>query len=303
MTVAPSKAWLLDFVALAFLWGSSFLFMRTGAQAFGPFATAFVRIALGAVALTPLMLWQGHGRTVVANRGRLTWAGALNSALPFTLYSYALLSISTGLSSILNAATPLFGALIARLWLKEPLPGVRALGLLIGFAGVVALTSPSWGGLAQTDGAGSWAWVACLLATVCYGLAACYSKLHLQSLPSLVSATGSLWAATALLAPLAWWTWPVQPPALSAWLSLAVAGVFSTALAYLLYFRLLMRIGPTRSMSVTYLIPVFANLLGVLVLDEVVTAWMLGCGAVILLGTALASGVLWQGQTAAKTRR
>lgn len=292
MTAATRKAWLLDFVALAFLWGSSFLFMRTGAQAFGPFATAFVRIGLGALALTPLLLWQGHLRSMAGHWRALTLAGALNSALPFSLYSYALLSISTGLSSILNASTPLFGALIARLWLKEPLPGMRVVGLMIGFAGVVALTSRSGSGWAGLDGSGSAAWLACLLATVCYGFAACYTKKHLQALPSLVNATGSLWAATAMLAPLAWWTWPVQAPPVSAWLSLAVAGVFSTALAYLLYFRLLMRIGPTRSMSVTYLIPVFANLLGVLVLDEVVTGWMLGCAAVILLGTALASGVL-----------
>ena len=294
MSLESGKAWWLDFVALAFLWGSSFLFMRAGAEAFGPFATAFVRIALGALALTPLLIWQGHLRLTATHWRQLWLAGALNSALPFSLYSYALLSISTGLSSILNASTPLFGALIARLWLKEALPGARIAGLLIGFAGVVALTSQSASGTlgsgASTDGA----WIACLLATVCYGLAACYTKKHLQTLPSLVSAAGSLWAATALLGPLAWWSWPEQMPSLSAWLSLAVAGIFSTALAYLLYFRLLMRIGPTRSMSVTYLIPVFANLLGVWVLDEVVTGWMLGCGAVILLGTALASGILGQ---------
>ena len=292
MTASTRKSWLVDFVALAFLWGSSFLFMRTGAQAFGPFATAFVRIALGALSLTPLLLWRGELALALTHWRRLGLAGILNSALPFTLYSYALLSISTGLSSILNASTPLFGALIARLWLKEPLPGLRALGLLVGFAGVVALTSRASGGLSGLHGSDGLAWVACLLATVCYGLAACYSKKHLQALPSMVSATGSLWAATLVLAPLAVWTWPDQPPAWSAWMSLAIAGVFSTALAYLLYFRLLMRIGPTRSMSVTYLIPVFANLLGVLVLDEVVTAWMLGCGGVILLGTAMASGVL-----------
>lgn len=292
MTPATGKAWWFDFVTLAFLWGSSFLFMRNGAQAFGPFATAFVRIALGALALTPVLLWQGHWRSIAGHWRPLTLAGALNSALPFTLYSYALLSISTGLSSILNASTPLFGALIARLWLKEPLPGLRVAGLMVGFAGVVALTSRNASGWVGLDGPGPAAWLACLLAALCYGFAACYTRKHLQGLPSLVNATGSLWAATAMLAPLAWWSWPEQTPALSAWLSLAVAGVFSTALAYLLYFRLLMRIGPTRSMSVTYLIPVFANLLGVLVLDEVVTGWMLGCGAVILLGTALASGVL-----------
>ena len=302
MTPSTGKAWLFDFVALAFLWGSSFLLMRTGAQAFGPFATAFVRIALGAVALTPVLLWQGHGHTVIGNWHRLSLAGALNSALPFTLYSYALLSISTGLSSILNASTPLFGALIARLWLKEPLPGMRVAGLMIGFAGVVALTSRNATGWVGLEGPSGAAWLACLMATLCYGFAACYTKKHLQALPSLVNATGSLWAATALLAPLAWWTWPEQAPPLSAWLSLAVAGVFSTALAYLLYFRLLMRIGPTRSMSVTYLIPVFANLLGVLVLDEVVSGWMLGCAAVILLGTALASGVLAQRPTTSQVR-
>lgn len=283
------RQWLPDFVLLAMLWGSSFLFTREAALEFGPFATAFLRISLGAAAITPWLVWRGQLSWLPREWRRLTLSGAINSAIPFACYGYALLSISTGLSSILNACTPLFGTLIARLWLGTPLVPSRMVGLGLGFAGVVALVT---GGQHLQWQASAPAILACLVATVCYGAAGCYSSKYLAHIPSAASATGSLWGATLLLAPLAWWSWPTQMPSMHAWLSVLVAGVLSTALAYVLYFRLLMLAGPTRSMTVTYLIPVFANALGVIVLDEQITAWMLGCAGVILLGTALASGLI-----------
>jgi len=288
----PWRQWLPDFVLLALLWGSSFLFMREGAHAFGPFATAFVRIFLGAVLLTPLVIWRGDLHWLGKQWGRLLLSGALNSAVPFACYGYALLSITTGMSSILNATTPLFGALVARWWLGDRLQGWQMLGLGLGFAGVAALASDMPGGISFDAGGHGLAVLACLLATLCYGLAGSLTKRHLHHLPALVTATGSLWGASVLLSPLAWWTWPAEAPSGSAWAALVMAGVFSTALAYVLYFRLLSRTGPARAMTVTYLIPVFANLIGVVVLDEVITPWMLACGGLIVLGTALASGLV-----------
>ena len=134
--------------------------------------------------------------------------------------------------------------------------------------------------------------VACLTATFCYGVAGSFTKRYLHQVPSMVTATGSLWGASLSLCVPALLTWPQEPPAMRAWLALGIAGLLCTALAYVLYFRLMTRTGPARAMTVTYLIPVFANLFGALFLDEVVTHWMMGCAMVIVAGTALASGLV-----------
>jgi len=202
------------------------------------------------------------------------------------------LSISTGLSSILNATTPLFGALIAWYWLGDKLNASRALGLALGFTGVVFLAIDVPGGISFKPGGSGLAVAACLLATLCYGLAGSFTKKYLQGVPSMVTTSGSLWGASLGLCLPALLTWPTDMPPLHAWVSLGVAGLLCTALAYVLYFRLMASTGPARAMTVTYLIPVFANVIGVVVLDEVVTPWMMGCGVVIVVGTALASGLV-----------
>jgi drug/metabolite transporter (DMT)-like permease len=133
---------------------------------------------------------------------------------------------------------------------------------------------------------------ACLVATFCYGISGSFTKRYLQNVPSLVTTTGSLWGASLGLGIPALLAWPDVAPSLHAWAALGIAGLMCTALAYVLFFRLMTRTGPARAMTVTYLIPVFANLLGVIFLDEVVTHWMMGCAVVIVAGTALASGLV-----------
>jgi drug/metabolite transporter (DMT)-like permease len=200
--------------------------------------------------------------------------------------------INTGLTSILNATTPLFGALIAWVWLGDKLNATRALGLALGFAGVVLLASDVPGGISFQAGGSGLAIAACLLATFCYGIAGSFTKRYLQNVPSIVTTTGSLWGASIGLAVPALLTWPSETPSLHAWGALAIAGLLCTALAYVLFFRLMTRTGPARAMTVTYLIPVFANFFGVVFLDEVVTHWMMGCALIIVMGTALASGLV-----------
>ena len=284
------RAWLPDFVFLALLWGSSFLFMREGAHAFGAFPTAWVRVSSAAVMLMPVLIWRGYMPVLHANWRHAFFSGLLNSGIPFVCYAFALMSISTGLSSILNATTPLFGAVVAWYWLGDKLNVSRAIGLALGFAGVVLLASDVPGGGSFNAGGSGFAVLACLFATFCYGLAGSYMKKYLPNIPSIVTACGSLCGASLFLCVPAWWAWPAEVPPMRAWIALGIAGLLCTALAYVLFFRLMTRIGPARAMTVTYLIPVFANLVGVLVLDEVVTPWMMLCGAVILAGTALASG-------------
>jgi drug/metabolite transporter (DMT)-like permease len=219
-------------------------------------------------------------------------SGLLNAGIPFACYAYALMHINTGLTSILNATTPLFGALIAWAWLGDKLNATRAVGLALGFTGVVLLASDVPGGISFKAGGSGLAVVACLIATFCYGIAGSFTKRYLQNVPSLVTTTGSLWGASLGLTLPALLTWPNEMPSLRAWGALGIAGLLCTALAYVLYFRLMTRTGPARAMTVTYLIPVFANVFGVMFLDEVVTHWMMGCAVVIVMGTALASGLV-----------
>jgi drug/metabolite transporter (DMT)-like permease len=288
----PWREWVPEFVLLALLWGSSFLFMREGAQAFGAFPTAWVRVTLAAIMLTPVLIWRKELPILQAHWRPAAFSGLLNSGLPFACYAYALMHISTGMSSILNATTPLFGALIAWFWLGDKLNGTRALGLVLGFTGVVLLASDVPGGISFQSGGSGLAIAACLLATFCYGIAGSFTKRYLQNVPSIVTTTGSLWGASIGLTIPALLTWPNEAPTLHAWTALGIAGLLCTALAYVLYFRLMTRTGPARAMTVTYLIPVFANFIGVVFLDEVVTHWMMGCAVVIVAGTALASGLV-----------
>jgi drug/metabolite transporter (DMT)-like permease len=239
-----------------------------------------------------VLIWRGE-LGVLRQHWRHTFAvGVLNSAIPFALYAYALLHISTGMSSILNASTPLFGALIAWVWLGDRLNRWRSLGLALGFCGVILLASDVPGGIGFQPGGSGWAIAACLGATFCYGLAGSFTKRYLQGIPSMVTTSGSLWGATLFLALPAVWLWPEQMPPWRAWGALVIVGLLCTALAYVLFFRLMLSIGPARTLTVSYLMPVFANLMGVLVLDEVVTHWMLMGGCVVITGTALASGLI-----------
>lgn len=293
-TSAMSVASIIDFVALAAIWGASFLFMLLAVGDFGPVATAAVRVAVAAAFLLPLMLAKGHGASFRQHWWKVCLMGVLNSGLPFLFFAFALLSITTGLSAILNATVPLFGALVAWLWLKDRPTGSRVLGLLIGFTGVAALAwdKASFKPDAVTGIAPAWAVLACLLATVCYAIAASATKRYLSGLPPLVTASGSQLGATLALALPALWLRPAAMPHLQAWLAVIVLGVLCTGVAYILYFRLIEQAGPARALAVTFGIPVFAIFYGAVFLGEPVTAWMLMWGAVVLLGTALSTGLL-----------
>jgi drug/metabolite transporter (DMT)-like permease len=293
-STAPAKPWAVDFLLLAAIWGASFLFMRIAVVEFGPLATAFIRVLIAALFLLPLLLARGLLPQLRACAGKALFVGVLNSAIPFACFSFALLSITTGLSAILNATVPLFGAVVAWLWLKDRPSGSRVVGLAIGFVGVAML---AWGKASFKPDAVSgiapgWAVLACLLATLCYALAASYTRRYLSGVPPLVTATGSQIGATVGLALPAVWAWPSQMPSLPAWAALLALGVVCTGVAYVLYFRLIEHAGPSKALAVTFLIPVFAVLYGSLLLRETVTSWMLICGAVIVLGTALSTGLL-----------
>ena len=225
---------------------------------------------------------------------KITFAvGVINSAIPFACFTYALLSITTGLSSILNATVPLFGAGIAWLWLKDRPNRSRIVGLLVGFVGVALLAWDKASFKPDASGVSTgWAVLACLLACFCYGLAASATKRYMAGLPALVSATGSQLGAAVVLAPLTVLFWPDHTVSIQAFFAVVMLGVLCTGVAYILYFRLIERAGPARALSVTFGIPVFAVLYGVVLLGEIVTPWMLGCAVVIIVGTTLSTGLI-----------
>ena len=283
----------LELLTLAAIWGGSFLFMRVAVNDFGPLALAFVRVAGAAAVLLAWLAWQRGTPAMLSHWRGLLWVGLLNSVLPFALFNFAAQVMTAGLMSIFNAATPMFGALVAWAWLKHRPTGWRAAGLVLGFVGVVGLV---WHQAAfRTDPhsvSNALATLACVLATVCYAVSANYTRERLASAPPLAVATGSQMAATLVLAPLAWWWWPAQAPSTGSWAAAMVLAVLCTGVAYWLYFRLIAHAGSANTMTVTYLIPVFALAWGGLFLGAAVAASTLIAGVVILCGTALATGLL-----------
>jgi drug/metabolite transporter (DMT)-like permease len=278
---------------LAAIWGASFLFMRVAAAELGALPTAALRVGIASAFLWPLLQLRGQSALLRLHWKPILFVGVLNSGIPFALYSFAVMHISTGLSSILNATVPLFGAVVAWLWLGDRPGWSRTLGLAIGFGGIVLLAAGQVGFKPNASGVSPvWAVLACLGATTCYALAASFTKKYVPPLPSLVVATGSQIGATLALALPALWWHPEHLPSLRSWGALLALGVLCSGVAYILYFRLIEQAGPARALTVTYLVPVFAVAYGVVLLGESVTLWMLLCGAIVLAGTSLASGLI-----------
>lgn len=282
-----------EFIVLAAIWGASFLFMRVAVVELGALPAAGVRVSIAAVFLLPLLAVGGRWTVLRQRPGPLLTVGLLNSGVPFALIAYALQTLSTGLSAIINAMVPTFGALVAWGWLREPPTRQQGLGLLLGFVGVALLAGDGAGFRTGTSAAEQTMAVgASLAACLCYGLAASYTRRHLTGVPSLVIATGSqVGASLGLIVPTVL-LWPSQTPSLQAWLALLAAGTLCTGVAFILYFRLIERVGAARSLTVTFLIPVFALGYGTALLGERITVWMVGCAVVVLLGTALSMNLL-----------
>ncbi|HKB55255.1 MAG TPA: DMT family transporter [Ramlibacter sp.] len=290
---AVRGTWRAEFVVLGALWGASFLFMRMANIEFGAVPTAAVRVIVAALCLMPLLFMRGLGGQFRRHWKMACTLGLVNSAIPFACFSFALLTITTGLSAILNATVPLFAQLVAWAWLGDRPTRSRLLGLAIGFGGVALLAWPQASFKPVAHGfAPGWAVLACLVATLCYALAASATKRYLAGVPALVTAAGSQLGAALGLALPALWLRPQHMPGPSAWLAVTALGIACTAVAYVLYFRLIEHAGPSRALAVTFLIPVFAVIYGALFLAEAVTPTMVVCGAVILCGTALSTGWL-----------
>lgn len=277
-------------VLLASISGSSFIFTRTLAPVLGPIGTADLRVLLAGVALLIYAAiirfdveWKQHWKLYAG-------IGLINSGLPFLLYSFAAVQLPASYLAIINASSPLFGALFSALWLGERLSSSKLGGLLLGMFGVGLV---SYGG---ASGQNATLMVvasvgACVLAAMCYALSGVYIKLKAKSVKPLALAGCSQFAAGVLMAPLVA-AQPVPGPVTSSvLLNLAALAIVCSAIAYLIYFRLIAEIGPTRTLTVTFLSPLFAMLAGHWILGEVVTAQMLIGVAVIIASTLMVNRV------------
>jgi drug/metabolite transporter (DMT)-like permease len=272
---------------LAFIWGWSFLFIKVAVEGMTPSAVAATRMGLGLAVLAAVLrmrklrlpagaVWWRHF-TVVAVAG---------SALPFTLLAWGEQHVSSALTSVLNASTPLFAAVFVAAFLGERLRAVQIAGLLLGFVGVGVAAGLAGADVAESSLAGE---AAAVLAGAGYGVSFAYAKRHLVGIPALVAATGQLAAGTALMLPVALVTTAREGISLTPrrLLAIGLLGIFGTGVAYVLNYRSIAELGPTVASVVTYLVPVVAVAVGVAFLDEPFELRLLVGGALTVAGIVL----------------
>jgi drug/metabolite transporter (DMT)-like permease len=270
-----------ELLLLGAIWGASFLFMRIAAGHFGVFALVEVRLSLGALALFPL-LWRARTQFNAGLWLKLAGIAAINSATPFLLFAWAAQHAPAGVGAIANATAVMFTALTALVFFGEPISVRRTLGLLLGFVGVTVLASGKMGGVRI--------WPAALAGTgaaFLYGCGANLIRRQLVGLPAGAVAAATLLCAAVLVLPPAILTWPSTAIPPTSWLSAVLLGVLCTGIAFVIYYRLIHRIGAPQAATVTYLVPLFGVLWAWLMLGEPVTPTMAVAGVLILGGVAL----------------
>jgi len=285
-----SRRDLLLLFTLAAMWGGSFLFIRVSAPVLGPVVLGEARVGLATAAL---LLYAVLSRRRPALRAR--WKsylllGLLNAAIPFVLIAVAELHLTAALAAILNATTPLFGAVVAAIWLGEPFTRVKSVGLVLGVAGVAVLVG--WSPL-RFDGPTVVAIGASLLAALSYGVAGAYARRAFKGEQPLNLAIGQQAAATLLLLPLAVPSTVGRALVISPVVAFSVItlALLCTAVAYILYFALIASVGPTKTLSVTLLVPLFGVLWGALFLHETVSSSTVLGMAIILSSVFFVTGL------------
>ena len=277
-------------VLLAFIWGWSFLFIKVAVEGMTPSTVAATRMALGLVVLATVVRLRGlQLPTGVVWWRHFTVVAVVGSVVPFTLLAWGEQHVSSALTSVLNASTPLFAALFVAAFLGERLRPLQVGALLLGFVGVAVAAGLGGSDLAESSLAGE---AAAVLAAVGYGISFAYTKRHLVGIPPLVAATGQLAAGTVLLLPVAVVTTVRDGISLTPRRALAIGllGVFGTGVAYVLNYRSIAELGPTMASVVTYLVPVVAVLVGVVFLDERFELRLVLGGALTVAGIVLLNG-------------
>jgi len=277
---------------LSLLWGSSFFFYKVLVAVLPPITVVLGRVGIAAIALNLWLAVQGMRLPLTP---RLTWRflllGFLNNSLPFVLIAWGETRISSGMASILNATTPIFMVMVAH-WgtHDEKLSWAKVVGIACGILGTVVLV----GHAAFAGDSEAWGEAAVIAASLVYGFGGVYSR-RFHDMPPLVAATGQITGGAALLVPVALVVdrpWQIAMPGWPAWAALVAMALFNTALAYVVYYRLLARTGATFVSLCTFIIPPLALMLGAVMLGEAITLQAIAGMAIIALGLAAIDGRL-----------
>ena len=288
----PARSWLIDFSILALIWGSSFLFIAVAGQDLPPVGVSFFRMAFGALALFVLIKLAKQRIPLTAKALAHTFvAGLVMSAIPFTLFAYAELHVSSGLAGMVNAATPVMTVLAIMVAFRDQKPTrVQILGLSVGILGTLVLLGV-WQGFGEND---PLAIGALILATICYGFGGPYIRKFVSplGLPNQVAVFLQLITATIVTLPIYLFTGPLLSgtPDWASFSSILMLGVFGTGIAYVIYYRIIDAAGSTIASSVTIVQPVVAVVLGMLLLQETLNWFEVVGGLVIILGAMIAQG-------------
>ena len=281
---------------LSALWGASFIYIRVAVPALGPFVLVELRVGLAAVVLALCAALVGRLPKLRRRWRQFVLLGAVNVAIPFSLISTAEINLTASLAAILNSTTVMFTAVVAAVWMGDALTARKLVGVALGIVGVTVLVG--WDPIAM-----NWAVAlsvgAMLAASLAYALGSVYAKRTFADAPPLAIASGQLTAAAMLMLPLAAVSAPEQSPSTIVVLSVLGLALPSTAVAYMLYFRLIANVGPTSTSTVTLLVPLFGLLFGVVLLDEPVGVGTLAGLVLILSSVTLITGL---GATRPKAR-
>ena len=275
--------------SLAAIWGGSYSFMRVVAPVFGGIGTMWLRISIAGVVLLVYALATRADLQFAKLWRQYLFIGMINSALPFALFAFAMKTLPAGYGAILNALSPLFAALFAAWMLNERLTAPRLFGMVLGLTGIgiiinlgpIALNTQTLMAIA-----------ACIAATSLYGFIIVYIKKYAQGAPNMGITVGTLILPAILVTPVGVMFVPPVMPAGNVVLSLLGLAVLCSAIAYLLYYRLIRDIGPTRAISATFLIPIFGATWGAIFFGETLNGGAFVGGVIVLIGVALVLGVL-----------
>jgi|TARA_B110000459_G_C16600253_1_gene490695 drug/metabolite transporter (DMT)-like permease len=287
---SPSLRDYAELVLLSAIWGSSFLFLRVSAPILGPAFLIEMRVLSALLVLLPICIFMGKHREALANWKLIFLVSLTNMSIPFCLLAYASMSIGAGVTSVLNSTVPFFAAIIAFVFWSQRMTLTSILGLILGFSGVVVLVlGPSSESSLASDGKAISAGIA---AAMFYGTAVNITANKLQGISGLSITVGSLFCASLCLAPFAVYSVPEEMPSQSIWLSVIALGVLCTGVAYLMFYRLIAKVGPHRAITSTFMIPLFSIVWGAIFLGETITIYMIAGCVLVLFGVAMTTGFI-----------
>lgn len=283
---------LIIFITLSFMWSLSFIFYRIGVPEFGSLAFASLRVVLAGLTMLVFVLIKKKNRQGIRENWKvLTLVGLFSAAVPFILFSFSARSVNAGVLAVLNASVPMMSGFIASTFFKDRLSKKQILGLVIGVIGVIILMSENLFGeqgamLGSVSGLLPMGYA--LLACVGYAVGANITRNYLSNVSPVAITAGSLIIASVIMLPVALYEFPYgKSISVTAWVSVICIGVFSTAIALIFMNQLIKSIGPMRATSITLVIPIFAIILGYLLLGEALDTPAIIGSVVILFGTYL----------------